>query len=207
MIWTNGPPQNCFSRRCRKTYVFLKLTPNKVYFPMEAPGIETEQFLERKDEGGQWAPLSLHQVIHNNIYQNRQFNSEVGLALNAWGGFLLGIGLTTSVLMFVFVPYLRHFMGYLFFLSVFHILEYAMTALFRPAELRWSSFIINHSKAYNYALLASFLEYWIEYLLLPSMKMQMLSIFTGFVLMAGGKDREEGFSGSWSIAHLFFRVY
>eukprot|EP00927_Polykrikos_kofoidii_P066643 TRINITY_DN62203_c0_g1_i1.p1 TRINITY_DN62203_c0_g1~~TRINITY_DN62203_c0_g1_i1.p1 ORF type:complete len:265 (+),score=14.87 TRINITY_DN62203_c0_g1_i1:63-857(+) len=60
--------------------------------------------------------------------------------------------------------------AYVCLLCIFHIGEWFVTAAYRPSELAYKSWIINHSKAYTVATLASMLEFWLEYFLFPSMK-------------------------------------
>lgn len=50
-----------------------------------------------------------------------------------------------------------------------------------------TAFIINHSKAYTIALLASFIEFWLEYLIFPNSKLNYAVAGTGLALMGAGQ--------------------
>ena len=52
-----------------------------------------------------------------------------------------------------------------------------------------TAFIINHSKAYTIALLASMTEFWLEYLILPNFKLNYAVAGTGLALMGAGQVR------------------
>jgi hypothetical protein len=52
-----------------------------------------------------------------------------------------------------------------------------------------TAFIINHSKAYTIALLASFTEFWLEYLIFPNVKLNYAVAGTGLALMGAGQVR------------------
>ena len=49
------------------------------------------------------------------------------------------------------------------------------------------AFIVNHSKAYTIALLASWAEFWLEYILFPSFKLYYVTAGTGLMLMIAGQ--------------------
>ena len=55
-------------------------------------------------------------------------------------------------------------------LAFFHIGEWYVAAAYRPKELGYRSWIINHSIAYTAAQLAAAVEFWLEWLLIPSIK-------------------------------------
>merc|ERR1712166_1471767 len=55
-------------------------------------------------------------------------------------------------------------------LAFFHIGEWYVAAAYRPKELGYRSWIINHSMAYTAAQLAAAVEFWLEWLLIPSIK-------------------------------------
>jgi ABC-type uncharacterized transport system permease subunit len=52
-----------------------------------------------------------------------------------------------------------------------------------------TAFIINHSKAYTIALLASMTEFWLEYLIFPKLKLNYAVAGTGLALMGAGQVR------------------
>lgn len=49
----------------------------------------------------------------------------------------------------------------------FHFSEYIMTSIIRPQTLSIDSFLLNHSKAYAIAAVASWIEFFIELWLVP----------------------------------------
>jgi len=96
-----------------------------------------------------------------------EFTNEKGrgrVALAAFGlGFLAGI----AVLMLAVLPAAAPFWVYLFLLVCFHMLEYLLTAAFRPDVLSFENFLLNHSTPYQVMVLVCWLEYWVEYALVP----------------------------------------
>jgi protein-S-isoprenylcysteine O-methyltransferase len=54
-------------------------------------------------------------------------------------------------------------------LSFFHFSEYIMTSLYNADTVNFDSFLLNHSRPYAIAAVASWTEYWLEAALLPSM--------------------------------------
>ena len=56
------------------------------------------------------------------------------------------------------------------FMSLFHYLEYLVTALTNPLNLNTDSFLLNHSVAYGAAAAAGLVEYFLELWLWPGMK-------------------------------------
>jgi len=91
-----------------------------------------------------------------------------GLAIGNLFGFsvcILLIGPSASVPS----PVLQWFI-YMCLLAVFHASEWYVTASRRPDELGYKSWIINHSLAYTAVQLLSVVEFWLEYLLVPSVK-------------------------------------
>ncbi|MEL7342833.1 MAG: isoprenylcysteine carboxylmethyltransferase family protein, partial [Bacteroidota bacterium] len=65
----------------------------------------------------------------------------------------------------------------------FHVLEWLVTAIMRPKELEFKSWLLNHSKEYTIAILVSTVEYWLEYFLIPAswnFKGQSYFVMMGF---------------------------
>ena len=52
------------------------------------------------------------------------------------------------------------------FVAFFHLTEFFVTAIYNSSEVSAESFMVNHSKAYTIAMLASWVEFWVEYLLI-----------------------------------------
>lgn len=59
---------------------------------------------------------------------------------------------------------------YLSLLALFHFSEFFVTSLTNPATLNPGSFLLYHSPAYIFAILASFVEYTVECYCIPSFK-------------------------------------
>lgn len=83
------------------------------------------------------------------------------------GGFFLGAWFTlTCAGIYQSSGPLLYLWVFSLLLSLFHILEFYLTALFRPKELNFNSYCLNHSKAFNYALLAGMFEFLLVTVLL-----------------------------------------
>jgi hypothetical protein len=96
-------------------------------------------------------------------------HSNQNIALYAFGiGCISGIGL--SILLSGTSCYSFGF--YLMSLGIFHILEYISTAMFRE-DVTLVAFLLNHSREYHMAVVACTIEYWIEFLLIPSMNLSL----------------------------------
>ncbi|GAM24912.1 hypothetical protein SAMD00019534_080870 [Acytostelium subglobosum LB1] len=96
-------------------------------------------------------------------------------------GGLLGLGLGLILLSDTLVGYGFYLVG----LALFHLWEYLWVSMYDHTLLSSKSFLINHSSAFNFALLLGFVEFWIEWYLFPSMKsfgyLNMLGALTMFV--------------------------
>lgn len=62
---------------------------------------------------------------------------------------------------------------YIAALSFFHWSEYFFTALTNPQNLSLDSYLLNHSLEYHLAVLASFIEYILEWIYFPGIGKQM----------------------------------
>ena len=70
-------------------------------------------------------------------------------------------------------------------LACFHFSEWYITAVYRPKELNYDSWVINHSEAYTIAQIASIAEYWIEQAIFgEKMDDELNQIWTFGTLMA-----------------------
>jgi hypothetical protein len=102
------------------------------------------------------------------------------LALAILFGYIIPTALVYSVLIWCI---------YLSLLSVFHALEFLVTAMKQPTNISYDSFIINHSSQYTMAFLASLAEYWIETLIFGSFKQSFFSLkVIGLVFMVTGQS-------------------
>lgn len=82
---------------------------------------------------------------------------------------------------------LRSVGWYLCALSFFHFSEYIMTALYNADKLSIDSFLLNHSKEYKLAAVASWIEFLIELFLFPALKTKLLVSFLGLVMVVFGE--------------------
>ena len=76
---------------------------------------------------------------------------------------------------------------YMMAMSFFHWSEYVTTSIFNAGSLSLESFLINHSWEYGVAAVASWMEFWIEYYLFPSVKTIHVFFWFGLVLVAFGE--------------------
>lgn len=76
-------------------------------------------------------------------------------------------------------------MIYLSSMSIAHLFEYLFVCSFHFKDLKWESFLINQSNAYMIAAIVSWLEYYLEFRLVPSV-MQQSSLFVGLIIVTIG---------------------
>lgn len=91
------------------------------------------------------------------------------VSLDIW--YLLELGWCSSGRMFL----LWQWCSYAIALCCFHLLEFAITALYNPTECSSDSFLVNHSTAYTAAALTSWLEFGIRFCFFPSAAIPMVS--------------------------------
>jgi hypothetical protein len=78
--------------------------------------------------------------------------------------------------------------SYSLLLSIFHALEFLVTAWKQPRNLSYDSLIINHSTQYTLAFIASALEFWIESILFGTWKFSFRPVIAfGLSLMLLGQ--------------------
>lgn len=104
--------------------------------------------------------------------------------------------------------YARSFWAYLMFLSVFHFLEFILTAMFHSETLTIDSFLLNHSKQYHFAALCATIEYWMELAFYPSLKSNMILILMGIILCSVGQIFRTGamYQAGHNFTHLVSTV-
>ena len=103
--------------------------------------------------------------------------SDYGPLRMSIAAFLLGCGVAGGVALSVWLAdrgYGWQLGAFVSCWCVFHWMEYVMTGLFHPGNLCFTSFLLNHSRAFHLALLASLVEYAVESLLVPSWKQSQL---------------------------------
>jgi len=123
--------------------------------------------------------------------RNPVFKDDNGPGRHGVAGLAIGgiFGFSTAVLLFgtaagLPAPFIQ-WCVYLWLLSVFHAGEWYITAAYRPKELAYKSWIINHSLPYTAVQLASVCEFWLEALLFPSLKARWLLIVLSTILSIG----------------------
>ena len=100
---------------------------------------------------------------------------------------LLGILFAVGMFIVKIPGDIRYLGVYLMVLAFFHTSEYVVTAIHNPHTLRLDSFLLNHSKEYGIAAVASWIEYVLEYMFLPWLKSYWYISWLGIVLVFGGE--------------------
>ncbi|GBG30518.1 Protein-S-isoprenylcysteine O-methyltransferase [Hondaea fermentalgiana] len=132
-----------------------------------------------------------------------QFTNPVGLGRIAVTSFALGglgaahlVGLAWS---FSYsssgATLTRAWCAYFVALCFYHMSEFITTARYNAPIVAWESFLLNQSKAYQIALVASWVEFWLEVLVVPGLKSSALSqliMFIGVVLVLVGQSFRTG---------------
>nr|CAB3255184.1 protein-S-isoprenylcysteine O-methyltransferase-like [Phallusia mammillata] len=115
-------------------------------------------------------------------------NSTKTLFQIIWRSYVLGLVLTIGINTVLLAPELFFSTGlYLCVISFFHMSEYIATAFYNPSSLTLDSFIINHSREFNAALLLSFVEHLILMYFIPGMKMPSVLTYLGLMLCSWGE--------------------
>ena len=118
------------------------------------------------------------------------FTDKRGLGRVALGGALLGAlfggHLAWLVLRAAAHPAEAQWCAYALCLTGFHFAEFAVTAHNQPQDVTYDSFLINHSRAYTLAAVASWAEFWLGAALLPGLKGSRVALGLGVGLMLGG---------------------
>lgn len=136
--------------------------------------------------------------LQNRIKNNYSFTTHRGLALNAIGGFGLGVAFCSGLFLF-FIGFVSNnysilssslilFSLYIIFSSLFYFMEYIWHAIFHPETLDLTAYIVyTHSKHFHIALLLSFIEFIIEIYCFPSWKSLNIVTFIGLLCVIGGQ--------------------
>jgi len=99
-----------------------------------------------------------------------EFTDNNGRGRAALTAFLLGIAFCAGPLLLMLLPSAAPFAIYWSLLVLFHLLEYLLTAAFRPDTLSFDNFLLNHSVLYQLMVAVAFAEYWLEWWLFGGMK-------------------------------------
>ena len=100
----------------------------------------------------------------------REFTDPNGRGIAVLTGFALGVLTNVTAVLLLGMPSTTPFAVYFSLLVLFHMLEYLLTAAFRPDTLSFDNFLLNHSPAYQGCVALAWIEYWVEYYLFGSMK-------------------------------------
>ena len=71
-------------------------------------------------------------------------------------------------------------------LSFFHFSEFAIAATYRPSEVAYRSFMLDHSPAYKIAICAGWVEFWLEAFFFPENKASMWIVLPGTLISVAG---------------------
>jgi hypothetical protein len=128
----------------------------------------------------------LHSLLtdSNLSFRNVHLQSRVGITRVSLGGVLIGVVLGVNGALFCSAVVagnaaLTQWCLYVFVLCVFHYMEFLCTAAFKPRDVSYDSYLINHSTAYTIAAVSSWTEFWLEYAIAPSLKGGTLVIVVG----------------------------
>ena len=96
-----------------------------------------------------------------------EFTDENGRGKAVLTGFLLGLSCLITPLLLLLLPSSAPWAVYYLMLVFFHVSEYLLTAAFRPDVLGWDNFLLNQSLLYQVMIILSWVEYWVEWAVLP----------------------------------------
>ncbi|KAG0675769.1 hypothetical protein C6P41_000779 [Kluyveromyces marxianus] len=128
-------------------------------------------------------------IINGKAYPNIEKNALDEISLTAFG---LGTIFGVSFISIYFSPYVN-FNLYMIALSLFHLLEFWVTAKYNPGKLNTNSFLINNGIGYFMAHMVAILEALLERIFFPTVKSTSYSIFTkisvtlGFIVLCLGQ--------------------
>lgn len=139
------------------------------------------------------------------LANNWQFGKR-GLVPTALAGLLLGITGTIGLAIFFSSTNYWNFGVYLTALSIFHLLEFLLTATFHPRDVTFDSFLLNHSTAYQAAVVMALAEYWLEVWIFGTggLKTMRFSFVLGVLLILIGQSCRTlaMWTGGVSFTHL-----
>jgi protein-S-isoprenylcysteine O-methyltransferase len=120
------------------------------------------------------------------LQQNPAFGSK-GIARTGVTGFVLGAIFMSGFWLGIYSTNLPQFAIYACFMSLFHFLEFLLTAVYHSDDLTWSSFLLDHSRDYGIAFLACLTEHCFECLAVPFLKNFTLLTWVGILLCIVGQ--------------------
>ena len=104
-----------------------------------------------------------------------------------WRAALIGSGFSLGLYLITSFDNLRPFGAYACILFSFHYLEYAVTGLTNPSNLKTDSFLLNHSPQYWIAAIASWAEHLVELYFFPSLKLATYIYGLGIAVCLAGE--------------------
>ena len=140
------------------------------------------------------------------LSRNLSFTSEYGPFRMSLAAFFLGclisLGLHLALTRPLSLPF--PFGVFVAVWGGFHWLEFVLTGIFHPGSLSFNSFLLNHSRAFHVAVLASVVEYLVELALLPSLKRSLLwpLLALPLLLLAQGARSLSMWQASTNFTHL-----
>ncbi len=139
---------------------------------------EQEESVE-SDEGG-----PTPSTLDNDLLPDIKKNPPEEIALTAANlGILFGFAMAT-----LFFSTYKEPSIYLMSLSVFHFLEFYITAKYNPKKVHKESFIINNGSSYTVAHTIAIIEAAVEYVFFPNFKKSFSWIkIIGLILLVGGQ--------------------
>ncbi|XP_022668755.1 protein-S-isoprenylcysteine O-methyltransferase-like isoform X5 [Varroa destructor] len=127
-------------------------------------------------------------VIAAALFLRRPEESGQGASKVQWRAAMLGSACGASILTACLGSRsLLSFALYGITLSMFHFTEYLSIAYINPRNLNLDSFLLNHSKEYHIAMVASWFEYFVELYFYPDLKSLGIVACSGLVLCAMGE--------------------
>ena len=140
------------------------------------------------------------------LRHNSSFTSDYGPFRMALASFFLGFLVTFGVLLALVQPLGLPwpFGVFVSVWGVFHWLEFCLTAVFHPENLSFTSFLLNHSKAFHIAVAASVVEYLVELFLFPPLKRSLLypALALPLLALAQGARSLSMWQASTNFTHL-----
>jgi len=120
-------------------------------------------------------------VYYENPWGRRGFGRTAIIAFGL--GIAIGLGYVLATMSNLFVD----FGLYLIAVSLFHLWEYIYVCIYHPLDVTADSFMVNHSRHFNIALVLGWAEYFIEWYRFPWLKGNWPIYSIGFIVLVGGQ--------------------
>ncbi|ETN01328.1 hypothetical protein PPTG_17442 [Phytophthora nicotianae INRA-310] len=139
------------------------------------------------------------------MFRSEAFRSDRGLGKVALAAFGLGVFMTAHASLLLYTEFvaladstrdatstlrwrcLEQWSLYALALGFFHLMEFMLTAAYRPANVSYESFLLNHSREYHLAVLLSCLEFFLELYFVPGWKLHAFVRPVGIALVIMGQ--------------------